>query len=155
LEKHLYTNDKGLFFENFDASSWEDTVLTEELKKDEVIGWLRNLPRKDWSLCVPYDEVGTIKPMYPDFIIFRKIKGKIVVDILDPHATGFSDAVFKTKGLAAYAEKHGEMFGRVEVINKVNGRLLRLDLSDKKVRSEVNKVIDAPSLNRLFEELGR
>jgi len=154
LEKHLYTNDKGLFFENFDASSWEDTILAEELKKAEVVGWLRNLPRKDWSLCIPYDEGGTIKPVYPDFIIFRKFKNKIVVDILDPHTSAFSDAVFKAKGLAAYAKAQGSKFGRIELINKVGGRFYRLDMNNEKIRGKVSALTDVVQLNRLFEEEG-
>ena len=84
LEKHLYADDTGSFYENFDKTSWEPDVLAEELPKAEVVGWLRNLPRKDWSLCIPYTEGETIRPVYPDFIIFRKVKGKIAVDILDP-----------------------------------------------------------------------
>ena len=84
LEKHLYADDTGSFYENFDKTSWEPDVLAEELPKAEVVGWLRNLPRKDWSLCIPYTEGETIRPVYPDFIIFRKVKGKIGVDILDP-----------------------------------------------------------------------
>ncbi|HMR98104.1 MAG TPA: DEAD/DEAH box helicase family protein [Anaerolineales bacterium] len=151
LEKHLYTDETGAFFENFDASSWEPETLAVELKKPEVIGWLRNLPRKDWSLCIPYDEGGAIKPMYPDFIVFRKVKGKIVVDILDPHTTAFSDAVFKAKGMAAYAELHGESFGRIEIINQIGGKLLRLDLNNEKIRKNVLGVNDVPQLNKLFE----
>lgn len=89
--------------------------------------------------------------MYPDFIVFRKVKGKIVVDILDPHTTAFSDAVFKAKGMAAYAELHGESFGRIEIINQIGGKLLRLDLNNEKIRKNVLGVNDVPQLNKLFE----
>jgi len=155
LEKHLYTDEAGLFFENFDASAWEKEILDVELKQPEVIGWLRNLPRKDWSLCIPYDEGGTIKSLYPDFIIFRKVKGKIIVDIVDPHSSAFSDAVFKAKGLAAYSAKHDDQFGRIELINKVSNRLLRLNLNDQQTRDKISKTADTSQLEKVFEELGK
>jgi len=154
LEKHLYTDDTGSFYENFEASSWEKEILDDELKKSDVVGWLRNLPRKDWSLCVPYLVGETIKPMYPDFIIFRNVKGKIVVDILDPHSSGFSDAVFKAKGLALYAETDGQRFGRIQLINKINGRLRRIDMNNEKIRTRMSKLVDTSQLDKLYEELG-
>lgn len=154
LEKHLYATEDGLFFEDFTASSWEREILDFELAKPEVVGWLRNLPRKDWSLCIPYDEGGVIKPLYPDFILFRKVKSKTIVDILDPHASAFADAIYKAKGLAGYAEKHGGLFGRVEIINKVNGKLLRLDLNNERVRRKVLVLGSVPELVKLFEVEG-
>lgn len=153
LEKHLYSDDTGNFYENFEKTSWEPDVLAEELPKSEVVGWLRNLPRKDWSLCIPYTEGETIKPVYPDFIVFRKVKGKVVVDILDPHSSSFSDALPKAKGLAKFAEKHGGQFGRIELIHKVNGRLKRLDLQDEAVRTKVSKAVESSHLDGLFEDL--
>jgi type III restriction enzyme len=151
LEKHLYADDAGYFYENFETTSWEPDVLAEELPKPEVIGWLRNLPRKDWSLCIPYTEGETIKPVYPDFIIFRKVKGKIIVDILDPHSSSYADAIPKAKGLAIFAEKHGAQFGRIELIHKVNGQIKRIDLKDKTVREKILKATERPHLDRLFE----
>jgi type III restriction enzyme len=153
LEKHLYTDEAGLFFETFVSSSWEKELLEEELQKPEVVGWLRNLPRKDWSLCVPYVEGGAIKPVYPDFIVFRKVKGKILADILDPHSSSFSDAIPKAKGLAKFAEKHGEQFGRIELIHKVNGQLKRLDLKDETTRNKIRKATEKPHLDNLFDEV--
>ena len=126
-------------------------MLAEEIPKTEVLGWLRNLPRKDWSLCIPYTEGETIKPVYPDFIVFRKVKGKVVADILDPHSSSYSDAIPKAKGLAKYAEIHGEQFGRIELIHKVNGHLKRIDLKDKTIREKVLKVTDRPDLDKLFD----
>ncbi len=151
LEKHLYTDESGNLYENFEKTSWEPDVLAEELPKPEVVGWLRNLPRKDWSLCIPYEEGNIVKPLYPDFIIFRKVKGKILADILDPHSSGFSDALPKAKGLAKYAEKHGEQFGQIELIHKVNGRLKRLELKDDAVRKHIYKATERAHLDKLFE----
>jgi type III restriction enzyme len=153
LEKHLYATEDGLFFENFDKSSWEEDVLAEELVKPEVVGWLRNLPRKDWSLCIPFEEGGAIKPMYPDFILFRKVKGKVIVDILEPHAPAFSDAIFKAKGMAAYAERHGELYGRIEIIHKVNGKLRRINLQDESLRKKLSKATERSHLDKLFDDV--
>jgi type III restriction enzyme len=82
------------------------------------------------------------------------VKGKIIVDILDPHSSSYSDAIPKAKGLAKYAEKHGTLFGRIELIHKVNGRLKRLDLKDEATRRKILKATERPHLDGLFEELG-
>ena len=153
LEKHLYADDTESFYENFEKTSWEPDVLAEELPKAAVVGWLRNMPRKDWSLCIPYTEGETIKPVYPDFIIFRKVKNKIVVDILDPHSSSYSDAIPKAKGLAKFAETHGEQFGRIELIHKVNGQLKRIDLKDEATRKKILKATEKPHLDKLFDEM--
>lgn len=110
------------------------------------------MPRKDWSLCIPYTEGETIKSVYPDFIIFRKVKGKIVVDILDPHSSSYSDAIPKAKGLAKYAETHGAQFGRIELIHKVNGKIKRIDLKDEGTRKKILKANERAHLDRLFEK---
>jgi type III restriction enzyme len=36
-------------------NTWELAVVTEELKRNDLVGWLRNLRRKPWSLTVPYE----------------------------------------------------------------------------------------------------
>ncbi len=151
LEKHLYADDTGSFYENFEKTSWEPDVLAEELPKPEVVGWLRNLPRKDWSLCIPYTEGEIIKSLYPDFIVFRKVKGNTIVDILDPHTSSFTDAIPKAKGLAAFAEKHGAQFGRIELIHKVKSQLKRIDLQDEAMRKRILKATERPHLDKLFE----
>lgn len=153
LDKHLYSDEAGAFYENFEKTSWEWDVLAEELPKSEVVGWLRNLPRKDWSLCIPYDEGGETKSLYPDFIIFRKVNRKVVVDILDPHTSSFSDAIPKAKGLANYAEKHGAQFERIELIHKVSGRLKRLDLKDEVIRKKILKATERTDLDKLFDNI--
>jgi hypothetical protein len=42
-------------------------VLKEELAKPEVVGWLRNLDRKPWSLEIPYETGGDVRPDVPGF----------------------------------------------------------------------------------------
>ena len=55
----------------------------------------------------------TTKAAYPDFIILRRAGKRVIVDLLEPHDIARTDAVYKAKGLARYAEKHGEFYGRI------------------------------------------
>jgi hypothetical protein len=41
------------------------------------------VPRKDWVLCVPYQDGETSRPMFPDFLLVRDEGSKLVVDIID------------------------------------------------------------------------
>ncbi|HKO99501.1 MAG TPA: DEAD/DEAH box helicase family protein [Pyrinomonadaceae bacterium] len=151
-QKHLLIDEKsGKFGAKF--NSWETSVLKDELAKEEVVGWFRNVPRKSWAVCVPYEMHGTYKPFYPDFIVFRKYKKKIVADILDPHESGLADAVDKAKGLAQYARKHAGAFGRIEliVIDK-DGNRLPLDLTKEAVRDKVLRLSGKNHLDQLFAD---
>jgi len=151
-EKHLYVEKKnGEFGAKF--NKWETSVLKEELARDDVEGWFRNVPRKIWALCVPYQMHGEYRAFYPDFVVFRKEKKKVIADILDPHESGLPDAVEKAKGLALYARKHGSQFGRIEliVIGK-DEKILRLDLTRETVRDKVLRLSGKDHLDQLFED---
>ncbi len=151
-EKHLYIEKKtGKFGAKF--NNWETNVLKEELGRGDVVGWFRNVPRKTWAFCVPFQMHGEYRPFYPDFLVFRKEKKKIVADVLDPHESGLSDAVEKAKGLAVYAGKHGSRFGRIEliVIGK-DDKILRLDLTKETVRDKVLRLSGKDHLDQLFED---
>jgi type III restriction enzyme len=81
------------------------------------------------------------------------VKGKIAVDLIDPHSSDWPDAVFKARGLAEYAQKHGDHFGRIEMVGKdKKNELKRLNLSDEVVREKVKKVSSKEHLDLLFEE---
>lgn len=152
--RHIYVDDAGDFHASL--NSWETPVVEAEGARDDVIGWLRNVDRKDWALQVPYrDGKGILRPLYPDFLVFREVKGKVVVDILDPHDPGRQDAVPKAKGLAEFADKHGVRLGRIEIIIKQGDDLKRLDLQDKKVREVVRVLDKAEALIHLYEMMGR
>jgi type III restriction enzyme len=95
------------------------------------------------------------KPLFPDFIVFRACQGEIVVDILDPHSTDLPDAVAKAKGLANYAHKHGDRYGRIElIIVKPNDEIKRLDLNKGAIREKVLKVENKSHLDQLFDDWG-
>lgn len=151
LSRHLFVDDNAEF--STQLNTWETQIINNELSRDEVIGWLRNLPRKPWSLCMPYKMSGQDKGLYPDFLVFRVMGSEIVVDILDPHRPDLDDAVPKAKGLAEYARKHGDQFGRIEyIIVARGGEIKRLDLNKERIRDKVLKVESQSHLEQLLDE---
>lgn len=151
-DRHIYVDDGGQFADDF--NTLEREVLKAEIPKS--IGWLRNLDRKRWSLTIPYQRrPGEYKPVFPDFLFFREEGAKVVVDILDPHGAHLDDAVMKAKGLAVYAEDHGHRFGRIELIDKIDGRLRTLDLKDKKIRDQAKVLVTNDALVALYKAAGR
>ena len=149
---HIYVDDEGAFFDDFNIPE------TETLKAEipDSLGWLRNLDRKRWSFTIPYErKPGEYKPVFPDFLFFRQEDSRVVVDILDPHGAHLDDAVMKAKGLAVYAQDHGQRFGRIELLDKIGGSLLRLDMKDKKVRDQVKAVANNDGLVALYRAVGK
>ena len=151
-QRHIYVDDADQFADEF--NTLEQQVLKEEIPNS--IGWLRNLDRKSWSLTLPYQRrPGEYKPVYPDFLFFREDDGKIEVDILDPHGAHLPEAVMKAQGLAVYTEEQGHRFGRIELIDRIDGQLRRLDMKDKKIRDQVVAVVTNDGLVALYKAVGR
>jgi len=148
---HLLADAAGKF--GWKANTWEELVLREEMKGKGFAGWLRNMPKKHWALCVPYGQ-GPAKPMYPDMMVFRRESNKVKVDILDPHDDSRADAAEKAAGLADFARKHGAAFGRIEIIRVVNGKIERLRLHQESIRDKVVKVTDLKHLAELYAQHG-
>lgn len=146
---HLYLDEHGSFHCKF--NDWETSVIEAELAREDVIGWLRNVPRKSWAFKVPYTYDGEDHPMYPDFLFFRNQGDGAIVDILEPHSLSHDDSAAKAKGLAEFALRHGDDFGRIELITKEKGKLLRLDVNRGEVRDKVRAVGDNQHLHQLFE----
>jgi type III restriction enzyme len=152
LGGHLYVDADGHYPGKL--TTWEVAVIREEEKRAGAMGWLRNLPRKPWSLTVPYQSHGNVAPLYPDLLFFRKASGGIVVDLLDPHLTALDDAAPKAQGLARYADEHGALFGRIELIQVKDKQVQRLDLTKPAVREKVKAVITNDHLRHLYDLLG-
>jgi type III restriction enzyme len=150
-DSHLFVDEAGKF--GWRANNWEDPVLREETRGKGFVGWLRNIPRKHWALCVPYGQ-GPAKPMYPDMLVFRKEANKLKIDILDPHDESRGDAAEKAAGLAEFARKHGGAFGRIELIRVANGKIERLRLHQESIRDKVLKVTDLKHLAELYAQHG-
>jgi type III restriction enzyme len=135
---HLMSDEAG----NFPLTSlnnWEREVVLAELKRSDVRGWYRNPSRAAVdSLGVAYrDETGNWRSMHPDLVFFNEIGGRTVASILDPHGHHLEDACMKLKALAAFAEKYGGAFHRIEAMSKVDNVMRVLDMKREAVREAV------------------
>jgi type III restriction enzyme len=146
---HLFIDDKGEFPVKF-GSSWERTVLANAMNEKGFIAWLRNEPRQDWSLCIPYEHKSAERPHYPDFLIFRKSGQGYLADVLEPHSLSLEDGWAKARGLARFAQRHGDLFGRIELLAEIKGKMKRLDLKNPDVREKVLVVNNVSQLRHLF-----
>ncbi len=166
-ERHLYLEDDGSF--RADLGTWERELLAEELADRAVVGWLRNLDRKPWSLEIPDHTGGAERPMFPDLAIVRQGEapdagsgvGGYRFDISEPHDPSLADNFEKAIGLARFAERHGHLFHRIQLIRKqvIRKQLskaggehyFRLELnSEAVVRKQVLLVTSNPQLDSLF-----
>lgn len=157
-EKHLYIEKDGKF--RAKPGSWEKDVLEIELQNDNVVGWLLNVDRKSWAMEIPYRFAGTVKPMFPDLVIVRKDERGYLFDILEPHDPSRDDNYPKAVGLAEFAEKHGHLFSRIQLIRKKRGadgteHYYRLDVGREAVRRKVKTVTSKNQLDQVFEEEGK
>jgi type III restriction enzyme len=149
--RHLYTDPDGQFPENL--NSWESDVVERMLGATGFICWVRN-KAQGWALAAPYEDGGGgWLPVYPDFIFFRNVNGKVIADIVDPHGLHLDDAPAKARGLAAFAEKHRSSFGKFELLiyDKDTDRRKTLDLKKRSVRDRVAGVTTTQHLNDLFD----
>jgi type III restriction enzyme len=154
IERHLYLEDNGHF--RADLGPWEREVIERELTNSEVVGWLRNVDRKSWSLEIPYRDGGAIRPMFPDLVVVRRDSRGLLFDILEPHDPSLNDNYAKAVGLAEFAEKHGRLFNRIQLIRKMTlagvTDYFRLDLNRNDTRQKVLRVTDNNQLDRVFGE---
>ncbi len=155
-DRHLYVEADGHFRAALGA--WEAGVLQEELSRADVVGWLRNLDRKPWSLEIPYETGGDIRPMFPDLVIIRKAGDDFTVDILEPHDPSLGDNFEKAIGLARFAERHGELFGRIQMIRKQASpaggeRFARLEINETATIKQLLLITSNPQLDDLFAKL--
>lgn len=146
-KKHLYCDAEGDFCA--DLNGWEKALLGEAMKEKGFVGWLRNLPRRDWALCIPY-ELGGAKPFYPDFIIVRRKGQGFEVDILEPHDDGRADTWAKAKGLATFADQHGMDFGRLIIARKRGEQFQFADMNNASTRERARKMQSQNELESLF-----
>jgi type III restriction enzyme len=154
FDKHLYINEDGQM--RTELNSWEKCVLRQELNNGAVC-WLRNLDRKPWSLSIPYEVNGVATSMYPDFVIVRADAHGYVFDILEPHDENRKDNYPKAVGLAKFAEKHWDVFGRIELIRERRGldgqmHFYSLDMSKAAIRNKVRAINSNPELDHIFDE---
>ncbi len=151
---HLFVDDSGIA--RINLNNWEEGVLEEEQKRSDYVCWLRNPPRKSWSLCIPYEMGGEQKPTYPDFLIVRKdIDEEYVIDILEPHDPTRIDNLGKAKGFAEYARQNPGV-GRIELIRMGKDgvghqRFKRLNMAKSAIRDKVAHAITNEELDHIFD----
>lgn len=156
-EDHLFVDDHGKA--RINLNNWEEGVLIEEQGQNDYLCWLRNPPRKPWSLCIPYETGGVQKPSYPDFVIIRKDSdGEYVVDILEPHDPTRIDNLGKAKGFAEYARQNPGV-GRIQLIRMSKdavgyNRFKRLDMAMSAVRDKVSHAMTNDELDHIFDTDG-
>jgi type III restriction enzyme len=161
-ERHLYLEDDGGF--RADLGTWERELIADELSNPDVVGWLRNLDRKSWSLEIPYPSGGAERPMFPDLLVVRQgdacagsAVGGYRFDILEPHDPSLADNFEKAVGLARFAERHGHLFHRIQLIRKQPSKAggecyVRLELNSETARKQVLLVTSNPQLDALFAQ---
>ena len=156
-EDHLFVDDHGKA--RINLNNWEEGVLIEEQGQNDYVCWLRNPPRKPWSLCIPYEMGGEQKPAYPDFVIIRKGRDdEYVVDILEPHDPTRIDNLGKARGFAEYARQNPGV-GRIQLIRMAkdavgHNRFKRLDMAMSAVRDKVSRVMTNDELDHIFDTDG-
>lgn len=149
-ENHLLTDENGKAY--FKLDEWEQNALDAEMGKEGFECWIRNLPRRPWSLCIKYEDTEGIHPLYPDLIVVRKESDEYKLIILEPHWDTDKDNYPKAKGMLAYS-KLNERVSRIELIRKVDGKLWRLDFKDAVIRNKMNDVKDNETLDILFHKI--
>lgn len=154
-ERHLYVESNGQF--RAELGTWEAEVLQTELADSSVVGWLRNLDRKPWSLEIPYESGREKRAMFPDLVIVRDAGGYHVVDVLEPHRSDLDDNFEKAVGLAKFAEEHGALFGRIQLIRKqstpAGERYARLEINRSTTIKRLLLITSNPQLDAIFAEL--
>jgi hypothetical protein len=73
------------------------------------------------------------------------------VDILEPHTQSQADSADKGRGLAEFAEKHFADFGRIELVDEVDGKIKRLRLHEPVTCGKVKAVANDAHLKQLFD----
>jgi adenine-specific DNA-methyltransferase len=114
-------------------------------------GGVRHLNAKTGLICrvgealtlkIPYETGGEVRPMFPDFVVVRTVGEQYLVDILEPHDPSRDDNVDKARALARFAERHGALFGRIQLIRKRKAA----GCAEQFVRLEINRVETIQSL---------
>ena len=95
--------------------------------------------------------------MFPDLLVVRRDDKGFQFDILEPHDPTRDDNAAKAVGLAEFAEKHWNLFGRIQLIRKAKGpdgkeHYFRLDVGKDTIRKKVLGIKSNEELDRIFEE---
>jgi len=135
-DSHLLCDKNGNY--PTELNGWESKVLEIECKRSGFNFWYRNPQQPGQSsLGIAYVQDDKYEILRPDFIFVAEHKGKLVADLIDPHALYLTDALAKLQGLAQYASTHATAYRRIQSIAEASGKLRVLDLTDPKVREAI------------------
>lgn len=136
---HLFADAASEF--PVDLNDWERRVVEAELERPGFVAWYRNPgSATPASLRIAYqNDEGEWASLQPDIIILsRRTDGTLAASIVDPHGDHLADARSKLRALAAFAERFGDRFVRVESVAQADdGSLCVLELGDATVRAAV------------------
>ena len=76
------------------------------------------------------------------------------MDIIDPQDPGLDDAARKAAGLARYAQRHGHLVGRIDLVARIDGHLSRIHLKDNTSR-ETDQGSAAVTMSRIVSSRSR
>jgi hypothetical protein len=76
------------------------------------------------------------------------------VNIIDPHDHTKPDALGKAKGLSTYAHQHGDQFGHIDLVAKIDGRYRHLHLEKAAIRKQVDGLETLNELRGLYVREG-
>ncbi|WP_400160570.1 DEAD/DEAH box helicase [Arthrobacter sp. BPSS-3] len=147
---HLLSDEDGMFPVG-KLNPDEVQVLDTEIQRGDLLAWYRNPTGGRDSMSIAYqDQHGAWRTLRPDFLFFVEGRGVVKANIVDPHGSWLPDALPKLRGLARFAEVHGDSFHRIESISRIDGELRVLDLTLPDVRKSVLEATDADSAYRQF-----
>ncbi|QOD06142.1 DEAD/DEAH box helicase [Pseudarthrobacter sp. BIM B-2242] len=156
FKRHLFADARGDF--PMAATGWERDVIAKELAQPGLLGWYRNPSAGAGGLSVSYVEGGVDKSMFPDFLFFYQVDGRVVVDIVDPHNHSLGDTPGKWAALSRFARQNPGKFRRVAaVIKNKAGVLKSLELTGRANTVLEDKIAAASGgedIAALFEEYG-
>jgi type III restriction enzyme len=132
---------------------WEEDVLRRELRDSDLVAWYRNPTSGPNALRIPWQGEQRDRAMSPDFVFFHNTDSGLLPSIVDPHGFHLADAAAKLRGLASYAERHGDAYNRVDAVAKLGDRLLALDLKSEVIRGFVTDEAE-DGVQDLFERRG-
>jgi len=153
--RHLFADAKGDF--RIRLGTWERHVIGVESAREGFKAWYRNPTGGQRALRVPFDTSGGgYGKLYPDFLVIHEVDdGSLAASVVDPHGHHLADAGDKLRGLAAFAERHGDAFARVVgVIRNVDDEYRMLDLKDATIRTALARVHTKAEIEKVFSKHG-
>ena len=154
FKKHLYSDSNGDY--RIKLGTWETHVVEVESGRPQFVAWYRNPTGGERCIRVPYETSSGYGKLYPDVVVLHEDEeGNVRPSVIDPHGHHLADAGDKLRGLAAYAEEHGDKLARVlGVIKDSNGNFRALDLKDATVRAALIGVNTKEAIEAVFDQHG-